>query len=196
MLLSQRKRALFEGLSGDVVELGAGVGSSFAQLPPAVTRLTAVEPHGALSKAVHASAKAAGVELRALRGDAQAIPLPDSSCDAVILTWQLCSASDPAAALREICRVLRPGGRLVFIEHAPALRAGNSAENHRPLGVRAAWPPLPLWAQQRVACPACKARHALSFRAALLADAWPPLSVHAAAARRLRPDARRGAACG
>ena len=149
---------MFAGLSGDVVEVGAGAGLSFGQFPAAVTSLTAVEPHAALSRYAHASARAAGLQLRILEGDAEALPLPDASVDAVILTWQLCSAADPARALREVARVLRPGGQMLFLEHMPALRAGNSAESRWPLGLRAAWPPLPLWAQQRVACPACKVR--------------------------------------
>ena len=155
----QRKHTMFASLSGDVVEVGAGAGLSFGQLPAAVTRLTAVEPHSALSRYTHASARAAGLELRVLEGDAEALPLPDASVDAVILTWQLCCSADPARALREVARVLRPGGQMLFLEHMPALRAGNSAESRWPLGMRAAWPPLPLWAQQRVACPPCKVRH-------------------------------------
>ena len=147
---------MFASISGDVVEVGAGAGLSFGQLPAAVTSLTAIEPHAALSRYAHASARAAGLQLRILEGDAEAMPLPDASADAVILTWQLCSAADPARALREVARVLRPGGQMLFLEHMPALRAGHSAESRWPLGLRTAWPPLPLWAQQRVACPACK----------------------------------------
>ncbi len=114
-----RKRALLGDLHGDLLEIGAGAGPNLAYLPGDV-RYVAVEPNPAMDRYLRDAAARAGLALEIRRGRAEALPAPDASADAVISTLVLCSVGDVAAALREIRRVLRPGGRLVFLEHVAA----------------------------------------------------------------------------
>jgi SAM-dependent methyltransferase len=110
------------GLVGDVLEIGSGTGSNLPSLPPAVTGVWLVEPR---ARALERSA-AGGVPVVVVEGDAQALPFPDGRFDSALCTWVLCELADPAAALAEIARVLRPGGALHLVEHGlspdPAVR--------------------------------------------------------------------------
>lgn len=108
---------LLAGLSGSVVEVGAGNGRIFGRYPPAVTAVTAVEPEPRLRGLATRAAAAAPVPVTVLPGVAEALPLPTASCDAAVLCLVLCSLPDRSAALAELTRVLRPGGVLVFLEH-------------------------------------------------------------------------------
>ncbi len=117
-----RKRALLAGLGPTVVEIGAGAGVNAEYLAPG-TRWLAVEPNGFLHADLRRAADRAGPVLDLRTAAAEALPFPDASADAVVATLVLCSVHDPAAALAEARRVLRPGGRFVFIEHVAAPRA-------------------------------------------------------------------------
>jgi SAM-dependent methyltransferase len=118
-LYGARKQALFAGLSGTVVEIGAGAGPNAAYLP-AGTRWLAVEPNVYFHPHLRRAAEASGLALEIVPGAAEALPLPDASADAVVSTLVLCSVADPMRALAEARRVLRPGGRLLFVEHVAA----------------------------------------------------------------------------
>lgn len=118
------RRRVLAGLAGEVVEVGAGNGMNFRHYPAAVTRLVAVEPEPHLRALARTPAAAAGVSVEVVDGVAERLPLPDGSADAVVTTLVLCSVPDPAAALGEIRRVLRPGGELRFLEHVRADGAG------------------------------------------------------------------------
>jgi ubiquinone/menaquinone biosynthesis C-methylase UbiE len=114
-----RKEAL-RSASGVVLEVGFGSGLNVPYYPNTVTRLLALEPSPVawrLSSKVIAQSKLA-VENVGL--DGQKIPLPDGSVDQVVTTWTLCTIPNPGTALSEIRRVLRPGGRYLFVEHGLA----------------------------------------------------------------------------
>lgn len=113
------KQDLFRNLKGTVVEIGPGTGINFNYLPPGITWL-GVEPNEAFHKMLLLQAKETGIQATLISGDAARIPLGDNSADAVICTLVLCSVSDPAAAVAEMKRVLKPGGKLVYIEHVAA----------------------------------------------------------------------------
>lgn len=111
-------------LQGDVVEIGFGTGLNLPHLPVAVTQLRAVEPSvlGLRIARDRIFASAIPVEIAGL--DGQSLPFADGSADAVLCTWTLCTIPDPIAAMREVGRVLRPGGTLHFVEHGAAADAG------------------------------------------------------------------------
>lgn len=113
------------GLSGRVLELGAGNGLNFAHYPPEVTEVVAVEPEPYLRERAGERGGVAPVNVTLVDGDADALPLPDASVDAVVASLVLCSVPSQARALAELRRVLRPGGELRFYEHVVAhSRAG------------------------------------------------------------------------
>lgn len=114
------REELLAGLSGRVLELGAGSGTNFAHYPATVTEVVAVEPEPYLREQASAAAKKAAVDVTVLDGVADALPAEDESCDAAVACLVLCSVPDQAGALAELRRVLRPGGELRYYEHVRA----------------------------------------------------------------------------
>jgi SAM-dependent methyltransferase len=118
-LLRPQKEALFRDLPPTVVELGPGVGANLRYLSPG-SRLIAVEPNPAMHRRLRARAARAEVDVELHTVVAERLDLPDGSVDAVLSSLVLCSVSDPVAVLAEVRRVLRPGGRYLFVEHVAA----------------------------------------------------------------------------
>lgn len=108
------------GLSGDVLEIGFGSGLNLPHLPPEVRSVAAVEPSALALRLSEPRRAASPVPVHVVGDDAQRLPLPDDSVDTALSTWNLCGIDDPAAALREVRRVLRPGGALHLVEHGLA----------------------------------------------------------------------------
>ena len=106
-----------QGLKGDVVEIGFGTGHNLPFLPPDVTRLRAVEPSSRSVELARQRIAAAPFPVEVVGLDGQRLPLDDDSADHVLCTWSLCTIPDPVQAVREMRRVLRPGGSLHFVEH-------------------------------------------------------------------------------
>ncbi|MBC6445960.1 class I SAM-dependent methyltransferase [Actinokineospora xionganensis] len=111
------RRALVNGLSGQVVEVGPGNGLGLVHYSAPVTKVVAVEPDDLLRSHARLAAARAEVEVEVVDGHADALALPDESCDAAVVSLMMCSVPDPAHALQELRRVLRPGGELRFFEH-------------------------------------------------------------------------------
>lgn len=118
--MAERRAALLGGLSGEVLEIGAGDGRNFGHYPAAVRRVVAVEPEPRLRAAALRAAPGAPVPVEVVDGTAERLPFADAAFDAAVATLVLCSVADQGAVLRELHRVLRPHGRLYFIEHVRA----------------------------------------------------------------------------
>ena len=114
------RRRVCEGLAGNVVEIGFGSGLNLPFFPAAVTQVAAVEPADLGWKLAGPRLKASSIPVQRSGLDGQSLPLADDSYDAALSTWTLCTIPDAAAALREVRRVLKPGGTLHFLEHGLA----------------------------------------------------------------------------
>ena len=111
-----RARAL-AGLSGRVIEVGAGNGMNFKHYPNTVTQVLAVEPDDHLRSLAEHAATQAKVPVQVVSGHATALPVEDAGFDAAVASLVLCSVPDVPAALAELRRVLKPAGELRFFEH-------------------------------------------------------------------------------
>jgi ubiquinone/menaquinone biosynthesis C-methylase UbiE len=137
---AEHRRRLLAGLRGRVIEVGVGSGLSFAHYPQTVTELLAIEPEPHLRAMAQEAARDAPIAVRVLDGVADRLPADDGAMDAGVVTGVLCSVPDPLTALRELARVIRPGGELRFYEHVAA-RAHRLALLQRTLDATL-WPRL------------------------------------------------------
>jgi ubiquinone/menaquinone biosynthesis C-methylase UbiE len=117
--VDERKRSLFSGLSGCVLEIGPGTGANLEYYPEEVL-LTGLEPNPWMQKHLKEKADQFNRPIEMLTGSAEDIPLEGESMNAVVSTLVLCSVTDLPQTLSEIKRVLKPGGSFLFIEHVAA----------------------------------------------------------------------------
>ena len=111
------RRQLLASTHGDVLELGIGTGLNLPYYPRTIEELHAVDPAELLPKTLAERSALLPFPVRIQRCAAEALPHPDRRFDYVVSTWTLCTIPDPVLALQEILRVLKPEGRLLFLEH-------------------------------------------------------------------------------
>jgi len=118
--LQPLRRRVCSGLAGDVIEIGFGSGHNVPSYPAAVKSVTAVEPSDLSWKLAGGRLAATAVPVTRSGLDGQSLPFEDDSFDTALSTWTLCTIPDVSQALSEVRRVLRPGGKLHFLEHGLA----------------------------------------------------------------------------
>jgi ubiquinone/menaquinone biosynthesis C-methylase UbiE len=118
--LADRRKALLAPVRGQVLEIGGGTGANLPYYGQGVASLTVTDPEPAMVRRLRARALDAAPGAEVLRAPAEDLPFGDATFDVVVSTLVLCGVSDQARALRQLLRVLRPGGQLLFIEHVRA----------------------------------------------------------------------------
>lgn len=121
---ARRRTELLRGASGRVVEIGAGPGFNFAHYPASVSEVAATDPDPHMLRRARRAVASARVRVSLHRASAERLPFPAASFDAAVSTLVLCSVADPARALAEVRRVLKPGGGLLFLEHVRSPEPG------------------------------------------------------------------------
>ncbi|MEU6477078.1 class I SAM-dependent methyltransferase [Streptomyces sp. NPDC047017] len=140
MGLAGVRERLLAGLSGRVIEIGAGNGLNFAHYPGAIAEVVAIEPERLLRRAAVAAALRAEVPVDVVPGRAEALPVKSEGFDAAVFSLVLCSVRDVPRALAEARRVLRPGGEVRFLEHGSG--GGRAMTLTQRALDRTVWPPL------------------------------------------------------
>lgn len=118
--MAARRRELLAEARGAVLEIGAGTGLNLRYYPAGLEELVLAEPGEPMADRIDLSRAPDGVPTRLVRAPAERLPFEAGSFDTVVSTLVLCTVSNPARAISEIARVLRPGGRLLFCEHVGA----------------------------------------------------------------------------
>ncbi len=115
--VQERRREALAPVYGSVLEIGFGTGLNLPHYPGAVTWLTALDPGPLLPKRVARRTSEASIPVELVHCRAEVLPFEASRFDCVVSTWTLCTITDVGAALREVRRVLKSDGKLVFLEH-------------------------------------------------------------------------------
>jgi ubiquinone/menaquinone biosynthesis C-methylase UbiE len=111
------RRRIASAAEGRVLEIGIGSGLNLPFYPPRVSEIIGLEPSPRLAAMARRAARHTQLPVNLIEGSAEAIPLDSGDVDTVVTTWTLCSIEGADRALREMRRVLRPGGQLLFVEH-------------------------------------------------------------------------------
>jgi ubiquinone/menaquinone biosynthesis C-methylase UbiE len=129
--VARYRRELLAHATGDVLEVGFGTGLNLPYYPPHVRKVTAVDPNVGMYRRARRRIKQAGVEVdhRVLGGER--LPFEDGAFDCVVSTFTLCTIGEVARALREVYRVLKAGGKFLFLEHGISPHSSVQRWQHR-----------------------------------------------------------------
>jgi len=122
--LREMRRETLAQASGRTIEIGAGTGANLGLYPEAISELILSEPDPHMSKRLRRRLAETGEGAELIEAPAEQLPFEDDSFDTAIFTLVLCTVPDPKAALAEAARVLRPGGKLLFVEHVRSEESG------------------------------------------------------------------------
>jgi len=115
--VTRRRRALLADAAGEVLEIGFGTGLNLACYPEHIRKLTIVDPNPGMHRRAQKRIRERGIEVDQRVLGSERLPFEENSFDCVVSTFTLCSIEQVSKALSEICRVLKPGGKFLFLEH-------------------------------------------------------------------------------
>ena len=116
--LAELRKSALADVGGDILEVGFGTGRNLAHYPEHVRKIPTVDPNPGMNKLAVKRIAASGIEVDQRTIGGETMPFDEGTFDYVVSTWTMCSIPDIGRARGEVYRVLRPGGRLVFLEHA------------------------------------------------------------------------------
>lgn len=115
--MKKARTAVLSEVSGDIFEIGFGTGLNLPHYPQGVKKITTVDVNPGMNKLAQRQIDASDIEVEHTVLNGEKLPMEDASFDSVVCTWTLCSIADVNSAMREVHRVLRPGGKFFFVEH-------------------------------------------------------------------------------
>lgn len=115
--LAEYRRELLAQAQGEVLEIGFGTGLNLPAYPPAIRKITTVDPNAGMHSLAQRRIRETGIEVEHHRLRSEQLPFQGATFDCVVSTFTLCSVRDPAQVLSQVFRVLRPAGRFLFLEH-------------------------------------------------------------------------------
>jgi ubiquinone/menaquinone biosynthesis C-methylase UbiE len=129
---------MLAGVTGRVVEIGSGTGANLAHYPRTIDELVCTEPEEPMAKRLREKVAGSGLPVRVVNAPAEELPFEDDSFDIAVAALVLCTVSDPRRAVDEVARVLKPGGRFIFMEHVRSTDPSSAKWQDRlhPLWVR------------------------------------------------------------
>lgn len=129
--MSKVRAAVLSGVTGEIFEIGVGTGLNLPHYPKHVTHLTTADPNAGMSKLARNRIAESGIQVTHYTVGGESLPCKDESFDCIVCTWTLCSIPNVEQALRELHRILRPEGKLHFVEHGLADDEGVRRWQHR-----------------------------------------------------------------
>jgi SAM-dependent methyltransferase len=124
--LRDRRREVLSAARGRTIDIGAGTGANLGLFPESLGQVVMAEPDPHMAKRLRHKLVESGAQIELVEAGADALPFADNSFDTAVFTLVLCTVPDPKAALAEAARILKPGGRLLFVEHVRAEDPGLS----------------------------------------------------------------------
>ncbi len=115
--LRETRRQVLSAASGRTIDIGSGTGANIELFPAAVEELVLAEPDPHMAVRLRRRLSESGAPAEIVEAPAEQLPFADASFDTAVFTLVLCTVSDPVAALAETARILKPGGRMLFVEH-------------------------------------------------------------------------------
>ena len=115
--LAQYRRSTLAEVEGEVLEIGFGTGLNLPYYPDRIQKIVTIDPNSGVHKLAQQRIESSGIAVEHLMLKSEALPMADNSFDSVVSTFTLCSIANVEQALREIHRVLKPGGKFFFVEH-------------------------------------------------------------------------------